>query len=124
MTEFLTVSEIAEAQDLKTVDVEVPEWGGCVRFMELSGPERLTLTDAGERTDWEHICYTVAMSMVDGDGNKMYPDPDGSELAGKSSEVIGMLTKRVFALNGMSPDAVGELEGNSESGPSAAPSSS
>ena len=33
---LLSAQDIIKAQDLKTVDVEVPEWGGTVRLKEMS----------------------------------------------------------------------------------------
>ena len=40
MSKLLNAGEILAAQDLKTRDVEVPEWGGVVRLRELSARDR------------------------------------------------------------------------------------
>ncbi len=37
---LLTKDDILGADDLATEDVEVPEWGGCVRVRALTGTER------------------------------------------------------------------------------------
>ena len=45
-TTLLTAPEILAADDRQVIDVKVPEWGGTVRLMELSGGEAIDFTES------------------------------------------------------------------------------
>lgn len=119
---MLTKEAILAADDRKYQDVEVPEWGGAVRVMAMSGTER----DAWENTiidDNGKIVRKanaradlVARCVVDEDGDRMFTEDDIAALGAKSSAALD----RVFAVcqkvNNLGGEVVEELVGNSEAG--------
>lgn len=124
---LLTKSAILAADDLKTEDVEVPEWGGTVRVRAFSGRERdafeasLVRGDGKDRkVDLTNMrARLVALTVVDETGQKLFTHDDVDLLGAKS----GAALDRVFAvaqkLNGLSAADVEDLTKNSSGAPSA-----
>ena len=124
---LLTKSAILSADDLKTEDVEVPEWGGAVRVRAFSGRERdafeasLVRDDGKDRkVDLTNMrARLVALTVVDETGQKLFTHDDVDLLGAKS----GAALDRVFAvaqkLNGLSAADVEDLTKNSNGAPSA-----
>lgn len=124
---LLSKSAILAADDLKTEDVEVPEWGGTVRVRAFSGRERdefeasLVRGDGKDRkVDLTNMrARLVALTVVDETGQKLFTHDDVDLLGAKS----GAALDRVFAvaqkLNGLSGADVEELTKNSSGAPSA-----
>lgn len=124
---LLTKSAILSADDLKTEDVEVPEWGGAVRVRAFSGRERdafeasLVRGDGKDRkVDLTNMrARLVALTVVDETGQKLFTHEDVDLLGAKS----GAALDRVFAvaqkLNGLSAADVEDLTKNSSGAPSA-----
>lgn len=113
---LLSKDAILSADDRKTRDVEVPEWGGTVRVATMT---------ASERDRWEAETYGgskpntldfrarfVALCLVDEKGARMFSDKEVAALGGKSAAAL----QRVFAaaqeLNALTDSAVEELEKN------------
>jgi len=128
---LLSRAQMLAAQDLKTIDVDVPEWGGPVRLRMLSATERdefdasISKVTATSRTlDLRNLrARMVARSVVDEEGAAVFTEADAVELGKKSSIAIGRLFEAAQKLNGITPTAVDEAEKNSASVPSAASSS-
>jgi hypothetical protein len=116
---MLTKEQILSVQDLETVEVNVPEWGGVVKVRTLSG------TDMGK---WRQIVFNkqeenrivdsdallCALSIVDDNNKKIFSEVDVIALSSKSSTAIDRITEVIQKLNKMSAKAVEELEKNSE----------
>lgn len=126
---LLSKNQIDGSVDRKWEDVEVPEWGGTVRLVELSSADRGYL-EAGSivaqgssasvrveslKTYRERL---VAFSMVDEGFNRLYSNREIAELGKKSGKVIERLAAKVQELSSMGRYAVQEAEGNSEAAPS------
>ncbi len=128
---LLTKSAILAANDLKTEDVDVPEWGGSVRVRSFTGRERdafesgLVRGDGKDRkVDLTNMrARLVGLTVIDETGQRLFSDVEIDLLGAKS----GAALDRVFAvaqkLNGLSSDDVEELAKNSSGGPSAASTS-
>jgi hypothetical protein len=120
-----------EAQDLKTEDINMPEWGGPVRIRTLYAIERdefdqtINKGVGAERViDLKNFrARLLARCIVDENGDPVFTAADVDALGKKSTVAIGRLFDRAQALNGMTPTAVDVSEKNSESVPSAASSS-
>ena len=125
---LLTRAQINESVDRKWEDVDVPEWGGEVRLMELSSADRGYI-EAGSvvaqgqnpvmrveslKTYREKL---VAMAMVDENFKRVYSNKEMSELGIKSGAVIERLAAKVQELSGMGRFSK-EAEGNSDAAPS------
>lgn len=115
---LLTKSAILKAQDFKTTDVDVPEWGGTVRLRTMSGTER---------DEFEQLCMQasknnsfagmrarlVSLTAVDETGERLFNDKEVEALGNKSSKALQRLFDSAQKLNGITDDEVEELEGNS-----------
>ena len=118
---LLTKSAILAANDLKTQDVDVPEWGGAVRVRAFSGRERDAFEASMVRGDGKDRkvdltnmrARLVALSVVDEAGQRVFTDEEVDLLGAKS----GAALDRVFAvaqeLNGLSGADVEALAKNS-----------
>ena len=125
---MLTRDAILGAQDLKTEDVPVPEWGGSVRVRTMTGTERdaflrdLKRDEAGRVIATDYGTRLITFAAVGDDGARLFGDADVAALGAKS----GVALQRVFAaadrLNSTSEAAVQEAEKNSSPDPSAASS--
>jgi hypothetical protein len=116
--------QIDDATDLKTEDVDVPEWGGQVRLRELSSKERslieaTTIGAKGQSIELRIEAFktlrekTVVAALIDQDGKRLYQDKEAAQLGLKSGQVIERLFRKVQELSGMTEKAVKDAEGNS-----------
>jgi hypothetical protein len=123
---MLTRDAILGAQDLKTVDVPVPEWGGDVRLRMLTGAERNALhaaAAAGGKFDATLFAsLLVAKTIVGDDGGRLFGDDDAPALAAKSASAFNRVFEAAAKLNGLGGNAVDEAEGNSSAAQSGASS--
>ena len=124
---LLSKTAILAANDLKSEDVEVPEWGGAVRVRSFTGRERDAFEASmvrGEGRD-RKVDLTnmrarlVGLTVIDETGQRLFTDEEVDLLGAKS----GAALDRVFAvaqkLNGLSGADVEELSKNSSGVPSA-----
>ena len=120
---------ILAAQDIKSEDVEVPEWGGSVRVRELSAADLLGFWDACRDGEGELVRERVqpallARAVVGEDGAPLFTDADVGELMRKSARIIGRVSDAAQKLNGIGQEAE-EIAKNSGAAPSgASPSAS
>lgn len=114
---ILTRDAILNAQDLKTQDVDVPEWQGTVRVRMLTGAERDAMSKAmlgadGKVDAADYRERMVAACVVGEDGAQLFTADDVQALAKKSAIAL----QRVFAaadkLNSIGPAAVEAAEKN------------
>ena len=124
---LLSKTAILAANDLKSEDVEVPEWGGAVRVRSFTGRERDAFESSmvrGEGRD-RKVDLTnmrarlVGLTVIDETGQRLFNDEEVDLLGAKS----GAALDRVFAiaqkLNGLSGADVEEFSKNSNGVPSA-----
>lgn len=116
---LLNKNQILTAQDLKTVDVSVPEWGGEVRVKTLTGTERDqyeadSVKIKGNRREMTGNLRArlIAMCAVDENGQLMFTRADVMKLGQKSAPALERVFEAAANLNGMSEDDVEELAGN------------
>ena len=123
---LLSKQQIIDADDLGIVEVEVPEWGGSVLVRPLTAKQRgqfqATLVDQRQggrtlRLQEIHI-RLCGLSIVDGDGKRIFSDAELAILGGKSSAALQHIFEEASRLSGLSEEQVEELAGNSEETPS------
>ncbi|MGW2985463.1 hypothetical protein [Streptomyces goshikiensis] len=128
---LLTRAQIDTAEDRVFEDIEVPEWGGEVRLLALSGTERdayeasmvrvgttgkvagVNLLDASARL--------LAKCLVGEDFERLYTDKEVAALGARNGKVVKRLYARAQKISGLGKDAVEDAAGNSapdRSGPS------
>lgn len=128
---LLGKQQINAAVDRKWEDIDVPEWGGEVRLMELSAADRgyieagsVVANGQNPQLKVESLKVyrekLVGMALVDENFQRVYTNKEISagELGGKSGAVIERLAAKVQELSGMGRFAVKEAEGNSDAAPS------
>ena len=114
---MLTREAILAAGDLKTVDVEVPEWGGSVRVRMMTGTVRDTFAAGlrkanGEFDATNYRAKLLACCLVDEAGTLMFSESDIEALNSKSAAALDRVFKVADSLNVMNEAAVEAAEKN------------
>lgn len=125
---LLSREQILEAKDLKTEDVDVPEWGGAVRLRTLTGTERdafeqsMVETKGGkQRQNLKNFrARLIAKCVVTEAGELMFSPPDIEPLGKKSAAALGRVFDACQKLNGFSESDVEELTEGFDDAPSEA----
>ena len=111
---------ILECNDLKTLSVPTPEWGGEVLVKVMSGADRdayeISIYHGGESNLENLRARFCARTICDADGNRVFTDGDIEVLGRKSANVLGRIFEAAKKLNGIAADSVEEAEKNSEPG--------
>jgi hypothetical protein len=125
---LLSRAQIDGADDRKWEDVPVPEWGGDVRLLGLSGTARnayeKSLVQLGpngsvQRVNLENAtARLISLCLVDENFDRLYTDKEIAELGAKNGAVLQRLHQVAQRLSGLGKKAVEEAEGNSEAAPS------
>lgn len=115
---LLSKADIVSAEDLKTEEVKVPEWGGEVLVKTLSGTERDAFENsvAGIKNGKRRENYAnfrarfVSHCMVDEAGNRLFVnDEDVKALGRKSVKALQRVFDKAQELNAMTDEDVEEL---------------
>ena len=122
MSKLLTKDAILTAADLKTKEIDVPEWGGKVRVSQISAADRLALQmmvldEKGKpRTPIEITrMMTVGLltfAIVDDQGNRLFTQDDIEALGKKCSAAIDKVFEVADDLNGISAEMAGKIRKN------------
>lgn len=114
----LTREQILGADDRKTEDVPVPEWGGTVRVRALSGTERdayeagiVEVRGDGSRkfTLANARARLASLSVCGEDGERLFTDADIKELGEKSAAALERVFDVALRLSGLAEDDVKEM---------------
>lgn len=109
---MLKREEILAAADVKSIDVEVPEWGGTVRVREMSGTQRdLYEQELVARQDKDKVMHNVrallvTYTAVDETGAALFTPADVEELGKKSSTALDRVFQAACKLNGIGQPAL------------------
>lgn len=114
------INQIAEADDLKTSTVKVPEWGVDITLQEMSGFQRAefeqsvaSLSDSEDPKDSVRMmALVIVMTAIDGEGNPEFSDADIDILSGKSLKILKKLSSEAMSLSELSDGDVEELAKN------------
>lgn len=114
---LLSRDAILKADDLKTEDVDVPEWGGTVRVRALTGSERDKLESSmvEQRGRVQRVnainfrAKLVAAAVIDEKGHNVFEEADVKQLAYKSAGALDRVAAVASRLSGMSDEDVEEL---------------
>jgi hypothetical protein len=113
----LTKEQIFSAFDLSPEDVDVPEWGGTIRVIVMSGAsrEQLQTLIAENKSGFFFEAAVVALSAVDESGVLLFTPDDIPSLLAKNPKVIGQIADASLRINGLGAKAVSEATKNSAS---------
>lgn len=109
---------ILDAVDLRTEEVDVPEWSGTVLVRELSAAQMAefkSLSVAAVDTNTRKIvdgkalfrlsAWTVAQAVIDEDGQRLFTDAEVDKLREKSDVVIDRLSAHILQMSQASATA-------------------
>ncbi len=126
---FLNRAEILAQDDLKTRDLQVPEWGNAwVRVRTMNASERdafeaSTVVRKGKSvtTNLSNIRARLCLlCLVDPDtGERLFAEEDTFPLGGKSAAALDRIFTAAQELNGLRDTDIEELAGESSGGQSA-----
>lgn len=139
----LSREQILQFQDIKTTEVDCPEWGGSVRVRALTLAQaqdwrRSSLTktivkakDGKPSTEYnvdpdklaKSDVRLIVAAAVDEEGKALFNSADVELLMQKSPAPVTRLAKAIVELSGMVQGAVEDAEGFSEPSPSDSSSS-
>src|SRR5574340_602108 len=114
---LLTREQILQAQDLKTQDVDVPEWGGTVRVRMMTGTERdaigAALIGPDRKPDMrQYRIRLLAACIVGEDGAPLFGQDEIEQLGRKSSLALDRVYRVAEELNDGGAAAVEAAQGN------------
>ena len=109
MSKYLSRDAILAAQDFKTEEVEVPEWGGVVLVRELSAADFDSVgfpmvKESGEidaRGARGMNVKIVSLSVIDESGNQLFTPKDVRALGERAIAPIRRITAKAMELSGM-----------------------
>jgi hypothetical protein len=119
---LLNKDAIFKAKDLKTKDVEVPEWGGFVRVRTMTGTERDNFEGAifigkgnDRRVNFENLrAKLISLTVIDEEGNPLFAAKDIAAIGRKSALALDRVFGVAQELNGLRQEDVEKMVGNSE----------
>jgi hypothetical protein len=111
---LLTAQQILDAQDLRTEDVKIEEWGGSVRIREISAADAEAAKEAAGEDGKRLFLEMIARCVVDEQGQPSFTREQADGLLKKSNRPLMKLGKAVMHINGMTEEAQKELSKNSE----------
>jgi hypothetical protein len=118
---MLTREQILAADDLKSEEVDVPEWGGSVKVVVMTGVARDSFQEQMAASDksisYFHNCLLVA-TVVGDDDAPLFTAADMDALRSKSAAVVTRVANVAERLNGFGQKVVEQAEKNSEAAPS------
>jgi hypothetical protein len=114
---LLNKQAILSADDLKSVDVEVSEWGGSVRVRTMTGTQREAFGSALAGDDGKADMGTFRVKLVVAcavgeDGEPLFTFDDVHALSQKSGAALDRVFSVASKLNGMAADSVETAQGN------------
>lgn len=120
MAKPLTRAAILAASDVKSEEVNVPEWGGIVRIAAMNGAARDEYRTALAGAELgQHVSLFAAtllsLCCVDEAGNRLFDAADIPALRAKSTAALDALIVVAMRINGLGGSAVEDARKNSES---------
>tara|TARA_Y100001973_G_scaffold103364_1_gene170460 strand:+ start:567 stop:920 length:354 start_codon:yes stop_codon:yes gene_type:complete len=115
----LTKDQILQAIDAKTIEFDIPEWGGSILLRGMTGKARneyefwASSQNKHDVADFRGIRERLIISCaVDESGNPLFTIDEIDQLAAKNSEIIDRIHAKCQEICGMSPESVEEAEKN------------
>ncbi|MFJ9662863.1 hypothetical protein ACIRPR_33550 [Streptomyces griseoflavus] len=124
---LLSKDQITKADDRLWEDVDVPEWGGTVRLLGMSGTERnayqsslvvLGPNGSVQRMNMaDQLAKLVAKCLVDENFERLFTDKEVRALGAKNGAVLERLGETCQRLSGLRKKDMEAAEGKSETTP-------
>jgi len=109
---MLTKEQILSADDLRTVDVNVPEWGGVIRLQTITARDRQKFHSGGTKGAMDDFMERfIVACAVDEKGKQLFAGEDVKALGNKSATALNRVFEAAVELNGMSQRGVEDIQG-------------
>lgn len=116
----LSKDDILKADDVRTEEVEVPEWGGSVLVRGMTGEERdefeaSMLVRRGDQMipdTWNTRAKLIARCVIDDDGTPLFTRQDVDALGKKSGAALDRVFDVASRLSGLRPEDAKEAAEN------------
>lgn len=112
----LSKEQILAANDRRTIEVKVEEWGDTVRLAVMSGTERESFerewTNSDEKLLPKYKLKLLRRCLVDANNAPLFSDADLDALGEKNAMVLDRLFTECMRLNGFQKDSVEEAAKN------------
>lgn len=106
----LSKSKILAADDVKTEEIQVPEWGGSVFCRVLSGTDRDTFEEAYSSEKMKNFrSRFLVLTLCDEKGERLFTEAEVNDLGKKSAVVLARLFDKAWSLNAFRNEDVEEL---------------
>jgi len=118
---MLTRDQILKTNDIKTKEIQVPEWNDSILIRQLTrgdqdeymkrqfGKSTIENKDKGQKITefsiYGHDAWLCTHGICNPDGTLMFGDADIVELKKHNGEVIGRIAKEILEFSGMVEDA-------------------
>jgi len=113
---LLTREQILSANDRKSAETSVPEWGGSVFLRVMSGTERESFerewTSTEEKLLPQYKTKMLRRCLCDDKGETLFSNDDLAALGEKNALVLDRLFHDCMRLNGFEKDSVEEAAKN------------
>lgn len=110
----LSKEQILQADDLKTIDLNVPEWGGSVRIRTMTGEARQQFQEAINAPKGKlpkNVMEALLVScLVDDAGGQLFSAEDIEALSRKNSSVLQRVWEAAAELNGLTERSIKDIE--------------
>lgn len=95
---LLSAAQIFESQDLKEETIDVPEWGGPIRLVQMTAAESAELTKKIAASE-SGMYLMVIFSAKNEQGERIFTEEDVERLKLKNFNTLNLLQRRALALN-------------------------
>lgn len=117
MSKLLTADQILKVDDLSSEVVPVPEWGGEVRVIELTGEQRDAFGELISKQGKANAhARLAAMTIVDEEGKRVFTDKQISALGAKSGVALKRVSDTALKLSKMLDEDVEDSSENFTNG--------
>lgn len=103
---YLTAEEILAADDLQTVEVDVPEWGGTVRLRSLTGQDAVSFAEQIKDNKKNSGIKVVARCAVKEDGTPLFTEEQVEALTTKNQKALIRVQREALKLLGLTDDVI------------------
>ncbi len=115
--DMLKRDDILKAQDLRSIDIDVPEWGGSVKIQTMTGAARQIFQNSVNKKSGvpdNMMERLIIATVIDDNGEPLFIPSDIPALAKKSAVALTRVFEAAAELNGLTAKAVDEIVGELE----------
>jgi len=112
---MLTREQILAADDLRHIEVDVPEWGGSVRIRTMTARERQKyqgmVADAKGKMPGNFVEQYVSVCAVDAENKPLFTSDDLAKLGDKSAVALTRVFEAAIELNAATKESMDTIKG-------------